>query len=1053
MEHPELEDDLMEKVEKAIGPAQKLAALKSLADLYGKEGYKERQLQYILMCLEISNGDDNLWRELGEAALHLERLPLAIYSYKACVKLKNAPENIYGLALAKALSYDYVNSLAILNFLIETQNFEPAQDLKKFVMSKIKNEEAAESPIKIAWPALKQEEPYKSIVKKVSNLYSLITTARILVDQGKWDSKVKFELSTSAAEKAITAKPAPVVINPCWDFCEQVKKIVLDNTNETFLAVVWDKTFQLSVISTKITAMLEEEIKPFFSSPMLLRHICRDLFPLLLKNNPRPSTLLSNEIGPEILHIYFQCEAWTDLSDELLTLLELSNEENIPADFRISLRTKLIMNLPESDNKEIKARTFAALALSHFKSREKFEKNREDLIQELMHAEHLAEKAINELQGATIYMWWTDTLLNESTLNKLRNDVKVDYALLDFDKLAKVTQKSVEPILRMLDTWSKVLLVHSANDDPSFYWKKMKIQLKILTKFSLNDTEKNQLCTILTRYVSVLLFNAEEGVSLKKDYDFPLLMETLTKQLSPFNVLEKSQVCKLSISLLTLMRYVPKLYNYLPFFLKRVFKVIKPSIIPEIFDVFHKNLKLFENDLEKDFHQKLCQHFEKVCFDQEKEKLLKIIYRWNYGLGDKVCKCGKKISTNILALPNSPEKLLRFLKTSEEKYEDYSYQSPEIYKNKKCYTLLEVLNQKEETLFIDCPKHNNFLHMVNSEEIPILMDCCNKEKREIASEAFKRMACYNYESSKKNELKKRMDFLKEARKFIIKAIELCPGNSEYWLILGQISFWKWIWGFFDIFYSSDKYFAKFEDGVEAVHAYNIAIKLENKNKQYIYEAKSVLCYFLSSIDKEYFFEALKSVDEAYGLYKIHSNIICVIYGLMLTKSKNPESTHILIGLSPYSEIANYKMNPTQENLAFVNLQDDHYCKYLYHKNSNSLYTLLIENNFIGSYEAKSEFEIFMERPFFMWNLISKAGIQCVKQVKTEGKEKIIEIIENVLAIKKGRRNKALSKIFMACLEELIVQGYNQDAQKYLEKISMLTPQEKKEIKVKLGADI
>lgn len=60
MEHPELEEELLEEVKKAKGPAQKLAAIKSLADLYGNENFKERQIRYLLMCLEISNGDDKL---------------------------------------------------------------------------------------------------------------------------------------------------------------------------------------------------------------------------------------------------------------------------------------------------------------------------------------------------------------------------------------------------------------------------------------------------------------------------------------------------------------------------------------------------------------------------------------------------------------------------------------------------------------------------------------------------------------------------------------------------------------------------------------------------------------------------------------------------------------------------------------------------------------------------------------------------------------------------------------------------------------------------------
>lgn len=680
------------------------------------------------------------------------------------------------------MSYDYINSLAILNYLIDSQAYEPAQSLKCYVKSKLNPGEIVDFPEKIIWPKAKSVDPYKQITKKAFNLHGLIIQTRIMVDKGMWEYKVKFEVANYEFDKKNpVVKSTTVTQNPCNDFCESLKSLVLKDINHTFLAIVWNKSFQVSFVSTKISSLLEDGIKHLFGRFILLRQMCDSLFDVLLRNNPRPSTMLTPEIGCEILHIYFLCETWIDLKDEYLTLLEISNEEKYKDEHIINFRNKAISSIPDFDIQELRARSYAALAFSHFKSRTAFEKNRDEYIQELMRVEHMAEKAINELQGATIYLWWTDTYLNEDVLNKLRKDVKIDYALLDLEKLTKSATKTAEPILRVLETWSKLLYAHAANDDPLFYWKKMKIQLKYLSKFNLSASERNQLLSIMARYVSVLLFNAEDGIPLKKEYDLPILMKIITKQLSPFFDLDKAEICKLTISVLNLMKYSPRLFNQMPFFLKRVYKGLDCTKLPVIFEIFHNNIQKFTGNLESDFHMKLCNKFEKICFEQNSEKLLKIIYRWNYGLmNGKTCKCTAKFPSNILTLPNSPEKLDRFLKFSDQTddQEQFGFNSPQMYQDKKMYNMLRELVEKEPKLFIDCPKHGNFKKMLESSDIVTNLNCCNPIKRAIAAETFKRLACYKCDFKAKLDAKKRFDNLKEGKNFIINAIELNPTDPE-----------------------------------------------------------------------------------------------------------------------------------------------------------------------------------------------------------------------------------------------------------------------------------
>lgn len=75
-------------------------------------------------------------------------------------------------------------------------------------------------------------------------------------------------------------------------------------------------------------------------------------------------------------------------------------------------------------------------------------------------------------------------------------------------------------------------------------------------------------------------------------------------------------------------------------------------------------------------------------------------------------------------------------------------------------------------------------------------------------------------------------------------------------------------------------------------------------------------------------------------------------------------------------------------------------------------------------------------------------MKCLKQIKEESsKDKLIAVIDIFLAQKyQCRRNKVLSKIFMAYLEELIVMGHKEIADSYTDKIPFLTHQEKKNIK-------
>ena len=129
-----------------MGPAQKLVALKELSQLYKLESesenrkngkIKEKYLEIIHKCLEISNADPALWHELGEICYSMERIPLALYAFYSASTLSQTPQNLYSYSLCLALTHDYINALALANYLIDNYNYEEAKKIRDYVRFKI----------------------------------------------------------------------------------------------------------------------------------------------------------------------------------------------------------------------------------------------------------------------------------------------------------------------------------------------------------------------------------------------------------------------------------------------------------------------------------------------------------------------------------------------------------------------------------------------------------------------------------------------------------------------------------------------------------------------------------------------------------------------------------------------------------------------------------------------------------------------------------------------------------------------------------------------------
>ena len=1041
----EKESELVNRVNDAMGPAQKLVALKELSQLYrseyeGSPKIQEKYLEILHKCLEISNADPTLWHEFGEACFSLNRLPLALYAYYSASSLDPTPVNLYSYCLCLALTHDYINALSIANYLIDTYNYTDASKIKDFVRFRMQGEGENPGLSSIQWNEV--DTTSKVGAKKVMNLCGLCKGVRHLAANKDGDLYVfeKSECKTDAGLGLVKKKEPQFQPPECryWELIREYKIKVFTETNCLCFGFISPKVFHKSFTTTKATALFEPDIMQFIGTPLTYRKLAYELIHLLCKNAPRPSVLLSGEVSSEIIKIYTLCKDFLHFEDEYLTLLEISLKES-KSDIIVELRNNLIQCYKSTE--ALNLRCYVAIAYSYFNTRSSYEKQQEFLVQQLFNADTYLNKARDLLQNDCLYLWWSDSLITAKELAKFKTDIKIDYELILIDKEIKSSSRLASSALALLDRLTKILAHSHKCDDPTFYWKKIKLILKNLNKLQLEKSEHEAVAVSLSRYIAVLLYNLEDGIKLTNDHDIKGLLTTLTENIN-YGHLSDTTKAQLLGSCVNLLRYCAKYFQQIPFFFKRVFKYLDPPYLVVIFSDFHGILNAMQKNTDAKFHLNLCKAFEKYCFQYAKDQCV-VIYNWLYGLGAKKCTCKANYPTSILSLPNSSNKLSRILDFLHKDWVG----TANLPSNPRVLMLLKELYSKEPRFFLSC-KHfetRKIEELVNVKEIHA--GCCPDTARETAKRGYKLFGMELIGSAIIADLKESMKSLRTAEDMLLQGLYLDPSDSEIWALFGTLYLWKWTLGYFDVIYTFDILQASEEHLRLANVCFDTAIKNAPVHiRRYCVECKSVLLYFSVVADKKCLDNAIDCLQEDLG-----TDLSRYILVSLRSMKKESVSENLLVGEQPLFKKIMYKKTRDEQIIKQLEESDDPWAIY-YAAKLKGNWVDAFNNGFLGL--KNNERNILMNRPSFMWKLKRKVGEKCLDIFRTQNDVAGIQLIISKYSTFSGRsrKNKEITRVIIRGIKHLHEIGEKTLALSEIDKNSALNLKDKQSLKAELTVE-
>jgi hypothetical protein len=1041
MNDAEKESDLVNRVNSAMGPAQKLVALRELSNLYKLESetstkLKDKHLEILHKCLEISNADPSLWHEFGEVSFSIGRMPLALYSFYSASTLSPSPSYLCSYSLCLALTHDYINALSLANYLISTYDYEDAKKVRDYARFRLYGIGTDTEIHKVIWKDL--SEVPKPKIKKVSNLYSLCSSVRKLASNKDGDSYT-FDKDDTGVSKQKKENKFQLPDCKYWDVIEKYKIKVFEMTGFLCYGFLSSKIFQQHFVSSKATALFEPEIKNFFGVPLTYRKLASELIKLLCKNSPRPSTLLSGEVASEIIKIYSLCKDFLRFEDEYLTLLEISIKES-KSDLILDLRNNLIQYYKPIN--ELNIRCYTAMAYSYFKTRDNYEKTQEGLLRQLYNADVYLSKAIDEIADTCLYLWWSDTIITIKELDKLKFDIKIDLELIQIDKAIKTSSRLASSALSLLERLTKILAYSHRYDDPIFYWRKIKIILKNISKFSLQTSEYEVLGQCFSRYVAVLLYNFEDGVKVTNEHDIKGLFNMLTDNMN-YGLLSLATKAQLIGSTINLFRHCAKNFHQIPFYFKKVFKGLDSSYLEQVFNDFHELLYPMEKHSDSKFHLSLCKSFEKSCFLAESSSR-NIIYSWLYGIGSKRCSCKASYPSTILTLPNSSNKLLRILTFLQKDWKG----TVEFPSDPAALNLLTELYNKEPRYFVGCKvlEINKIEEFGDLKEIHVR--CCPEGPRETAKKGYKRLAMELIQSAIKTDLKESVKNLKMSLEVLQHALYLDPSDCETWGLIGSSHMWKWVLGYFDLIITLENLQAAEENFETSLFCFNKALTSASDCLQrYCLEARASLLYLKTFLDKNFLSQALEYLES-----DVYTPKTQYIKNLLRYKNKQEVCSEYFQENIPLCWKILYKNTGNEELLKkLIECKDPVGLYYAFKIQGN--WKEAITSNFLTIKFQQND--ILLDRQNFLWKLKKKAAERCLELFKSTNDIESIQILiakYSSLCVR-GRKNKVIVEVINKSIKTLVELDKKEIALQELDKNSILNIKEKQALKIEINVEI
>jgi len=917
------------------GPVQLMQVNSALAEVLEEEEKWEEAAEVWRECLVISPANPELWERLGGAAEKAGRLSLAISSLQSSFELSRNLSTLLKLAQIRLRLHDYSNALVLTAFVRSSQPWNQAADqLHSHLLRIMQGKELFNGGLIQKREDFTEISPEKVVIK-VANLLGLAKSLRRQIESGKDDVLLLFQ-RVPAKDPIDPPPPRPPTkkgkspLLQLHQLCEDIKREALVIAEPAPLPLFGLNPMP-GVSNFKTKCVGERGLERFLEGEWKVGVAVKELISSLCANSPRPSPSLSDELAWETLHLYLVSDPSIPFSTELLTLFELSLKDNEHLSTLHRLHEAVLERRALFAEEEMVVRLRYAEAWFYYHVGEEKTKDVQSQVEALVTAYAVLEELERNVGEKTYYFWWYGKVLSSASIQTFKDNIKDELLLVKVEETLRLNPKASSVLLGLLSALCALLKKRCAKDDPAFYWRKVRTIVKSLGKATLTQEEQFSYSLCLAEFLGVLQYNLEDGSRLSKDIDLRFLFKTAYRYaFSKHPLLRKAHEAYITVSIVNIVKARPELFLELPFLVKKV--MLSSESLTQYFLRFHSLCSEYAST-EKDFHYSLCRAYEKpaaLCGNME---AMNVVYAQLYGftIMHKECPCKlPKIITPETSFPKSLGKLQRMLSyihTHSSHFEEYGVYYPQ--------TLDKDLSPGLERCYLRLPDlHLNCPLLKQAKEVVIRLigegpggdmhrDCgCRQAARPVAEAFFQRYASDCFELALMKETQGSfLGLLEGAESVAEKLLVVNAGNSQGWLLLGQIYLHKWMAGYYDsaLVLLEKPDYAKYAD--LSLRCFAVLETLESKAYGYIQLVRGLIGFLRYRLSGKGLEEAEASVSLAlFHSPNTHSVETLMILALIHLHTLSPSLPQLLSRLNLESHdkylfltlVATYKSTKSME---------------------------------------------------------------------------------------------------------------------------------------------
>lgn len=894
------------------GPVQLMQVNSALATVFEEEEKWEEAAEVWRECLAISPANPELWEKLGDVAEKAGRLSLAISSLQSSFELSRSLSVLLKLARIRLRLHDYSNALVLVAFI---RNSEPwnqeADQLHSRLLRIMQGKEMYRGGLICRKEDFTDIKPEKVIIK-VANLLGIAKILRRQLETGKDDVLLLFQ-RVPIKDPIDPPPPRPSTKKGKTPFlqlhllCEDIKREVLVISEPAPLPLFGLNPMP-GITNFKTKCAGERGMERFLEGEWKVGVAVQELISSLCANTPRPSPSLSDELGWETLHLYLVSDPPLPLSTELLTLFELSLKDNEHLSTLHRLHEAVLERKMLFAEEEMRVRLRYAEAWFYYHIGEEKTKDMQGQVEALITAYAILEELEKDIGEKTYYFWWYGKILSQASIQAFKDNIKDEVLLVKVEDSLRLNPKAASVLLGLLSTLCALLKKRCAKDDPAFYWRKVKIIVKNLSKSPLTQEEQFTYSLCLAEFLGVLQYNLEDGSRLSKDIDLRFLFKTAYKYaFSKQPLLRKAHEAYITVAAVNIVKARPELFTELPFLVKKV--MLSADSLTQYFLRFHSVCSDYAG-AEKDFHYSLCRLYEKPVAISGNMEAMTVIYSQLYGftIMHKDCPCKfPKIATPENSFPKSIGKLQRmmsYIHLHTSPFEEYGVYYPQTL-DKDLSPGLERCYLRLPDLHLNCPllkQAKDIVSRLIREGLgaEVHKDCgCRQAARPVAEAFLQRYAADCFELALMKETQGSfLGLLEGAEAVVEKLIVVNSGNPQGWLLLGQIYLHKWMSCYYDsaLLLLEKPEYAQYAD--LSLQCFAILETLESKAVGYIQLVRGLIGFLRYRLNGEGLEEAERNVSLALAnCPNTHSLETLMILSLIHLHTLSPSLPQLLARLN------------------------------------------------------------------------------------------------------------------------------------------------------------